>query len=148
MVVISVAILVASGRTDIHRHHRLTDLDIPRFLFTVHLDLRFLITMQRWTRRKRSSWSPMIKMVPPVRVVDGGVVDVDVVGEEAEGEEGGSDVVEVDAVDMVIVDEVTDTVVITDLTMDHTMDHIMDRIMVNTVTLRLPLRRRMISSRF
>jgi len=78
----------------------------------------------------------MIKMVPPVHAVDGGVVDVDVVGEEVEEEEGGSDVVEVDEVDMVIVDEVTDTVVTT----DHTMDH--------TVTLRLSLRRRMISSRF
>lgn len=142
--VISVAILVASDRTDIHRHHHLTDLDIHRFLLTAHLDLCFLITMQRWTRRKRSSWSLMIKMVPPVRVVDGGVVDVDVVGEEVEGEEGGSDVVEVDEVDMVIVDEGTDTVVITDLT----VDRIMDRIMVNTVTLRLSLRRRMISSRF
>jgi len=144
LVVISVAILVASDRTDIHRHHRLTDLNIPRFLLTVHLDLRFLIMMQRWTRRKRSNWSPMIRMVPPVHAVDGGVVDVDVVGEEAEGEEGGSDVVEVDEVDMVIVDEVTDTVVITDLT----MDRITDRIMDYTVTLCLPLRRRMISSRF
>lgn len=142
--VISVAILVASDRTDIHRYHHLTDLDIPRFLLTAHLDLRFLITMQRWTRGKRSSWSPMIKMVPPVHAVDGGVVDVDVVGEEVEGEEGGLDVVEVDEVDMVIVDEVTDTVV----TVDRITDHIMDRIMDYTVTLRLPLRRRMISSRF